>query len=181
MPGIAGGQQLRSLVASAQGEGIISLGKEKFKIYAVVVKLFEDGKAEINLVTDITVFITGTWSRGDDAERAIDLKITGNVAAGNLDGGGKLFLGEDRKSIAGLKLEVLNKTSRKIIKADFVAKNRNALNCRLLPKPFCATIQCHGSYNSARQWGCVQDVDLGIVIVRAPVLFEAAIARTFIF
>jgi hypothetical protein len=181
VPGIARAQQPRSLVASAKGEGIISLGKEKFKIYAVVVKLFEDGKAEINLVTDITVFISGTWSRGDDAERAIDLKITGNVAAGNLDGGGKLFLGEDRKSIAGLKLEVLNKTSRKIIKADFVAKPERSLNCRVLPKPFCARIQCHGSYNSARQWGCVQDVDLGIVIVRAPVLFEAAIARTFIF
>ena len=181
VPGIARGQQPRSLVASAKGEGIISLGKEKFKIYAVVVKLFEDGRAEINLVTDITIFISGTWSRGDDAERAIDLKITGNVAAGNMDGGGKLFLGEDRKSIAGLKLEVLNKTSRKIIKADFVAKNRNALNCRFLPKPFCAGIQCHGSYNAARQWGCVPNVDFEIAIVRAPVLFEAAIARTFIF
>ena len=97
------------------------LGKEEFKIYAVVLKLFEDGKAEISLLTDITVFINGTWSRGND-EKAIDLKITGNMVAANMDGGGRVFLGEDRKSIAGLKLEVLNKTTRKIIKADFVAK-----------------------------------------------------------
>ena len=120
-PRIAGGQQTKSLVASASGEGTIRLGKEQFKISAVVVKLFEDGKAEINLVTDITVFINGTWSSGDN-EKVIDLKITGNVSAGNMAGSGKLFLGEDRKSIAGLKLEVLNKISRKVIKADFVAK-----------------------------------------------------------
>jgi len=119
---IAGGQEPKSLVASAKGEGTIKLGKEEFKIYAVVVKLFEDGKAEINLVTDITVLITGTWSRGDDTEKAIDLKITGNMTGGSLDGGGKLFLSGDRKSIAGLKLEVLNKISKKIVKADFVAK-----------------------------------------------------------
>ena len=121
LPAITRGQQPKSLVASANGEGTIKLGKEEFKIHAVVVKLFEDNKAEINLVTDITVFINGTWSRGED-EKAIDLKITGNMGAASMDGGGKLFLGEDRKSIAGLKLEVLNKTTRKIIKADFVAK-----------------------------------------------------------
>ena len=73
LPGIADGQQPKSLVATAKGEGTIRLGKEKFKIHAVVVKLFEDGKAEINVVTDITVFITGTWARGDDAEKAISL------------------------------------------------------------------------------------------------------------
>jgi len=115
-------QQPASLVASASGEGTIKLGKEEFKIHAVVVKLFEDGKAELNLITDITVFISGTWSRADDAAKDIDLKITGNSTRGNLEGGGKLYLTEDRKSISGLKLEVLNKTSRKVIKADFVAK-----------------------------------------------------------
>jgi hypothetical protein len=120
LPGIAGEQQPKSLVASANGEGTIRLGKEEFKIHAVVVKLFEDAQAEINLVTDITVFINGTWSGRDD-EKVIDLKITGN-AADNMTGSGKLFLGEDRKSIAGVKLEVLNKITRKMIKADFVAK-----------------------------------------------------------
>ena len=115
-------QQSKSLVATANGEGTIKFGKESFKIHAVVVKLFEDGKAEINLVSDITVFISGTWSRGNDADKNIDIKITGGSVSGNLDGGGKLLLTEDRKSIAGLNLQVMNQTTRKVIKADFVAK-----------------------------------------------------------
>ena len=122
LPGIAGGQQPKSLVASANGEGTIKLGKEEFKIYAVVVKLFEDGKAEINLVTDITVFVSGTWSGGDDVQKGIDLHITGNVSAGNLEGSGKVFLRDDRKSITGLNLEVHNKGTKKTIKANFTAK-----------------------------------------------------------
>ena len=52
-----------SLVASASGDGTIKLGKETFKLNGVVAKGFQDGKIEINLITDITVFITGTWSR----------------------------------------------------------------------------------------------------------------------
>src|SRR6266576_3425363 len=119
---VALGQQPKSLVASTKGEGTIRIGKEEFKIHAVVVKLFKDGKAEINVVSDITVFIQGTWSRGADAQKVIDLKITGTTSAGNMDGGGKLFLTENRKSIAGLTLEVLNKASGRTINADFVAK-----------------------------------------------------------
>jgi len=116
------GQQPASLVASAQGEGTIKLGNEEFEIHAIVVKLFKDGKAELNIITDITVFISGTWSRADDAAKDIDLKITGNAVSNSMEGGGTLFLTEDRKGISGLKLEVLNKTSRKVVKADFVAK-----------------------------------------------------------
>ncbi len=122
VPGLAAGQLPKSLVATANGDGTIKLGNEEFKIYAVTVKLFKDGKAEINLVTDITVFVNGTWSRGDDAENAIILKIKGNVMAGNMEGGGKLFLTANRKAIARLQLEVVNKTTAKVIKADFEAK-----------------------------------------------------------
>lgn len=122
LPGMAGGQQPKSSVLNANGEGTIKLGAEEFKLYAVAVKLFEDGKAEINLVTDITVFIQGTWSGGDDVQKGIDLHITGNVVAGNLEGGGKLFLRDDRKSIASLNLEVVNKGTKKVVKATFTAK-----------------------------------------------------------
>jgi hypothetical protein len=111
-----------SLVATVNGEGKIKLGKEEFKLHAIVVKLFQNGKAEINLITDITVFIEGTWSRGNEADKTIDLKITGNSMSGNLDGGGKLFLTDDRKSITGLKLQVMNKTTKKNVTADFTAK-----------------------------------------------------------
>jgi hypothetical protein len=110
-----------SLVASAKGEGTIKLGKEEYKLNAVVVKLFADGKAELNLITDITVFITGTWSRESEKAKSIDLKITSSVTGGNLDGGGKIFLTDDRKSISGLKFQVVSKTTRKTITAEFVA------------------------------------------------------------
>ena len=111
-----------SLVASANGEGKIKLGKEQFKLSAVVVKAFQDGKVEINLITDITVFISGTWSRASETDKTIDLKITGNSMSGNLDGGGKLFLTDDRKGITGLKLQVVNKMTKKTVSADFTAK-----------------------------------------------------------
>jgi len=111
-----------SLVASASGEGKIKLGKEEFKLNAVVVKGFQDGKIEINMVTDITIFISGTWSRVNETDTTIDIKITGGSVSGNLDGGGKLSLTDDRKSITGLKLQVVNKTTKKTITADFVAK-----------------------------------------------------------
>ena len=111
-----------SLVASANGEGTIKLGKEKYQLNAVVVKAFQDGKIEINLITDITVFISGTWSRASETDKTIDLKITGNSMSGNLDGGGKLFLTDDRKGITGLKLQVVNKTTKRTVTADFTAK-----------------------------------------------------------
>jgi hypothetical protein len=118
----AGGQQPASLVATANGEGTIKFGEEEFKLHAVVVKLFEDGKAEIQLVTDITVFIQGSWERSSDTSRDLDITITGNITSKSLDGGGKLYLSEDRKAITALKLEVVNRVSKKLIKVDFVAK-----------------------------------------------------------
>jgi len=111
-----------SLVVSASGEGTIKLGKEEFKLNAVVAKGFQDGKIEINLVSDITIFITGTWSRANETDKTIDVKITGGSTSGNLDGGGKLILSDDRKSITGLKLQVLNKITKKPIAVDFTAK-----------------------------------------------------------
>jgi hypothetical protein len=119
----AGGQEPASLVASANGEGTIKLGKEEFELHAIVIKLFEDGKAELQLVTDITVFVNATWTRAVGGAKDIDLKITGNTATtSTLDGAGRLFLNEDRKSIKGLKLQVVNKTSRKVIEVNFIAK-----------------------------------------------------------
>ena len=111
-----------SLVVSANGEGKVKLGKEEFKLNAVVVKGFQDGKIEINLVTDITAFISGTWSRANETDKTIDVKVTGGSNSGNLEGGGKIILTDDRKSIASLKLQVVNKITKKTISADFVAK-----------------------------------------------------------
>ena len=118
LPGIAGGQEQKSIIASASGAGTLRLGKEKFKVHAVVVKLLEDGKAEINLITDITIFIAAAWSRKDAASRTIDLTTTDT----KMEGGGQLSLRDDGKSIAGLKLEVFNRISGKTVTVDFVAK-----------------------------------------------------------
>jgi len=111
-----------SLVVSASGEGKIKLGKEEFKLSAVVVKGFQDGKIEINLATDITIFINGTWSRANENDKTIEVKITGGAVSGNLDGGGQILLTADGKSIASLKLQVVNKITKKTISVDFVAK-----------------------------------------------------------
>ena len=121
-PALAADDQPASLVASAKGEGTIKLGKEEYKLNAVVVKLFADGKAELNLITDITVFITGTWSRENETAKTVDLKITSSVTGGNLEGDGKIFLTDDRKSISGLKLQMVSKVSKKTVTAEFVAK-----------------------------------------------------------
>jgi hypothetical protein len=117
-PAMVRAQQPKSIVGSASGEGTIKFGKEEFKLYSVVVKLLEDGTAELNLISDITVFVAGKWSRANDTDKSINLTTT----ATNLEGGGKLLLRDDGKSIAGLKMEALNKIHRKVIKVDFVAK-----------------------------------------------------------
>jgi hypothetical protein len=122
LTGLGAGQQPKSLVASATGEGTIKLGKEEFKIQAIVVKLFEDGKAEINLITDITVFVEGTWKRTSEDSKEIEIKLTGNATSNNMEGSGKLYLNDDFKSISGLKLQATNKTSKRVITAEFVAK-----------------------------------------------------------
>ncbi len=118
LPGVVGGQDQKSIVASASGQGTLRLGKEKFKVHAVVVKLLEDGKAELNLLSDITIFIPAAWSRADSASRTIELTTTDT----KMEGGGQLLLRDDGKSIAGLKLEVFNRISGKTVTVDFVAK-----------------------------------------------------------
>jgi hypothetical protein len=115
-------QEQKSVVASANGEGTLRIGKEKFKVNAVVVKLLEDGNAEITLVTDITVFVSGTWRRGSAADKVIDVNITGTATKGGVEGSGKIFLAEDGKSLAKLKFQALNKITNRNVELDFVAK-----------------------------------------------------------
>src|SRR6185503_6253551 len=97
-------QESSSFIAKASGEGTIKIGKEEFKLYSVVVKVFDDGKAEINLITDITVFIQGSWARGSDNSKGLDLTVTGTAMSSNLEGRGKLVLSDDQKSITTLNL-----------------------------------------------------------------------------
>lgn len=123
--GIAGSalpQQSSSLTASANGKGTINVGKEEFEVHAVTVKLLEDGKAEVILVSEITFFIQGTWKRSDSSPNEVTLTITGSIVAGGAQGTGKLTLRDDAKSIASLTLEGSSNTRKRVVKVNFVAQ-----------------------------------------------------------
>lgn len=114
--------QDKAVLASANGEGVLKMGQEEFKVTAVFVKLNDDGTAEIHLVSDITVFVSGTWAKSGDAKNSIDLEITGGTARSDLKGTGKLSLRDDGKSIATFKLQVITKFTKKTIDVSFVGK-----------------------------------------------------------
>ena len=108
-------------LAHANGDGTLKVGAEEFKIGSVVVKLLDDRKAEISLVSDITFFITGTWSQNGESQDTFALQITGGATPGGLDGGGKLTLGKDTKDLR-LTLKGTSRTTKKNIEVEFAGK-----------------------------------------------------------
>lgn len=112
--------QEESIVAHANGTGVLKLGNEEFKVTGVVVKLFEGGKAEINLISEITVFVSGTWARAENSKTVINLKITGGATGGGVDAGGELHL-RGEKSIDRVKLEGKITTSHRTVSLTFQA------------------------------------------------------------
>src|SRR6185295_5982012 len=86
-------------LAHANGEGRLKVGQEQFKISAVNVKLLDDRKAEIILVADITIFMSGSWSQNAETQDSFDIQITGGASQGGLEGSGKLTLGKDTKDM----------------------------------------------------------------------------------
>ena len=62
MPNLAAPQKPTSLSETARGKGTLTVGREVFKVHAVVVKLKEDGTGELTLVTDLTLFFDCAWS-----------------------------------------------------------------------------------------------------------------------
>jgi hypothetical protein len=118
----ASGQGLTSLKATARGTGTLAVGKEVLKVNTVVVELKEDGTGEITLVSDLTLFVSCTWSAGADLSKGVDLKITGGTTASGAQGSGKLSLRPDGKSIAGLSLQGSSNTEKRKIVLNFVAE-----------------------------------------------------------
>jgi hypothetical protein len=118
---LASPQGPTSLLATANGKGTLTVGKEEFNVTGVVVKLKEDGTAEITVVTDLQLLVTGTWSNAADPADGIDLKITGGATA-SIQGSGKLFLRPDGKSIASLKIDGMSPTAKRKIQLNFVAE-----------------------------------------------------------
>jgi hypothetical protein len=118
-------QEQKSVVAFANGTGTIKLGDEEFKVSAVVIKLFEDGKTEISVVSEITIFISGTWARSADSPNLIKLQITGGATGGGVEAIGDLFLRDDkqtqRRAIERVSLQGESKTTHKVVALNFKA------------------------------------------------------------
>jgi hypothetical protein len=112
IPKLALPQTLTSLFATARGQGTLTVGKEVFKVSNVVVKLKEDGTAEVTLVTDLQLFLACTWTAPANLSDGIELKITAGGASAQ--GSGKLFLQPDGKTIARLLMDGSSNTKRKI-------------------------------------------------------------------
>ena len=115
-------QENQSRLATANGQGTLRVGEERFKINTVIVKLMDDRKAEITLVSDITVFLTGTWSSHGDAPEEVDLEVTGGASPGGLEGRGKVFLTTDGKSVTRLSLKGVSRTTKRALEANFAGK-----------------------------------------------------------
>ena len=116
-------QDSESMQAHANGNGLLNYGGEEFKVTAVVIKLFKDGKAEINLISELTIFVSGTWSR-DTNSKKINLKITGGATGSGVEASGELTLrGESRsgesRSVDRVSLEGQSKTTHRKVTLDF--------------------------------------------------------------
>jgi hypothetical protein len=115
-------QESQERLAHSEGQGWLKVGEETFKISSVIVKLLADRKAEITLVSDITVFLNATWANRGESQEAFDLQIVGGATASGLQGTGRLVLGGEGKSVAKLSLNGVSRTSKRTVKAEFEGK-----------------------------------------------------------
>jgi hypothetical protein len=121
-PIFAAAQNAKSVVSTANGNGTIKLGQEEFKLNAVVVKCLEDGTVEINLISEITIFLSGKWSRSADNQKVIKLEITGKATGGGIDANGEILLRDDGKSIDRLWIKGMSTTTKKNLDIKFQAQ-----------------------------------------------------------
>ena len=114
-------QENQDRLAVGKGAGTLKVGDQKFKITSVIVKLVQDGKAEITLVSDITVFLNASWSKNAESQQEFDLQITGTESRIGLDGSGKVVLSDDGK-VARLSLKGVSRTTQRSVEANFEGK-----------------------------------------------------------
>jgi hypothetical protein len=112
----------KSLTTSAKGKGTIKVGNEQFALHYVIVKLKEGGELELTLVSDITVFFSGTWTNAATGDNQVELKISGGATEGGVVGSGKLFMRNDGKSLDRMTLQAANKLRKKLVAVQFVAE-----------------------------------------------------------
>lgn len=119
---VVAAQENKERLASSNGQGTLRVGDENFKLDAVIVKLITDQKVEVILVSDITIFLTGTWSRHAGSPQEIDLQFSGTEARGGFEGVGKVTLGNEGKSVPRLTLKGASRTTKRPVEANFEGK-----------------------------------------------------------
>ena len=115
-------QESQSRLAHANGQGTLRVGDEKFTINSVIVKLIDDRRAEITLASDITVFVSATWTSHGQSQEEFDLEVTGGATPAGLEGKGKVFLSSDGKSVMRLSLKGVSRTTKRALEANFAGK-----------------------------------------------------------
>jgi hypothetical protein len=109
-------------LAHANGAGTLRVGQERFKITSVIVKLLDDHRAELTLISEITIFVTGTWTQRATSDQDFDLKITGGATGGGVEGTGTLILGKNSQSPLRLDVKGTSKTTKRTIEIHFQGK-----------------------------------------------------------
>ena len=118
---VSDAQDNQPRLAVGKGDGTLLVGNEKFKINSVIVKLIEDRKAEITLVSDITVFLTATWSSHAEAQQEFDLDVSSD-SRGGVEGKGKVILSADGKAVTRLSLKGISRGTKRPVEANFEGK-----------------------------------------------------------
>ena len=122
-PALTVAQKISSLTTAAKGTGRLNIASvDTHKLTRLLVILRENGVAEITLYSDGQICGQGEWSEDAEMSNGIDLKITSGIIRGHASGTGKLFLRDDRKSIASLRITA--KASGNEVKVDFVARKQ---------------------------------------------------------
>ncbi len=119
---VAKAQESEERLAHSNGQGTLIVGNEKFKLTSVIVKLLPDRKVELTLVTDLTIFLSGTWSNQTASPQEIDLDMSGGAARGGLEGNGKVVLRNDGKSVARLTLKGVSRATKRAVEVTFEGK-----------------------------------------------------------
>lgn len=119
---VADAQENEERLAHSNGQGTLRVGDQKFKLTGVVVKLLPDGKAEVTLVSDITIFLTATWSNHSGSPQQINLDMTGVDSRGGFEGDGKVLLSNDGKSVGRLSLKGISRTTKRPVEVSFEGK-----------------------------------------------------------
>ena len=118
-------QRITSFSGTAQGQGTLTVGRDKSKIKSVYINLKENGEADITLFTDLQLLAKGQWSAPADPSKGIPLKITGGIVDGSATGSGTLFLTADGKSLSKLNIQAKGAASSRKVIIEFVANRED--------------------------------------------------------